>query len=326
MWKQRFDFPLFYFYHIPSESHPFEGQAFISAKKLAEVLKRYDYHHTDQPITLEDSNFKTSQARFFWPEGNEKYNPEENIVFKQTNQNGKPIGNLAVNTGSPFLFLSNSFFWYPQRSLGASVPGYTAFFLQHIPDWFYQDGTGNAMIRTLITNREALSNRKVVIMVGYPGSWNGTGFLKLPKYLQDNAKSISLEKTINLLDDELLSQGKECYVFTKEENGSISFVRDNSIQPTSDASGQFYAGISIPSLRDKSTCMIRLNFESSSYLTIDALSEDESLIDTYTLAPGSNICADLFVPISNSSLNISLRFTSRYTSKYIIKNIELWYY
>ena len=72
--------------------------------------------------------------------------------------------------------------------------------------------------------------------------------------------------------------------------------------------------------------MIRLNFESSSYLTIDALSEDNSLIDTFTLAPGANICADLFVPISNQTTNVTLRFTSRYTSKYILKNIELWYY
>ena len=33
MWNHRFDFPLFYFYHVPSEIHPFEGQAFISAQE-----------------------------------------------------------------------------------------------------------------------------------------------------------------------------------------------------------------------------------------------------------------------------------------------------
>lgn len=326
MWKHRFDFPLFYFYHVPSDPHPLEGQAFISAKTLSEVLKRYDYSKTDQPITLEDSNFKTTQARFLWPEGNEKFNPHDTIVFKQTNQNGKPIGDLTVNTGSPFLFLSNSFFWYPQRALGASVPGYTAFFLQHIPDWFYQDGSGNEMLRTLISNRDVLSNRKVVIMVGHPRFWNGYGFPKLPKYLLDNATKITLEKTLDLLDDDLLAQGKECYLFTKDDNGYVQFVRDNSIQTTPNASGSFHATISIPPVEGKNTCMIRLNFESNNHLTIDALSENNSLIDTYTLGPGSNENVDLFVPASNETTTVSLRFTSRYTQKYVLRKIELWYY
>ena len=220
MWKHRFDFPLFYFFHIPTEGHPFEGTSLISAKVISEVLKRYDYSQIDQPITLEDSEYKTKNKLYFWPEGNKKFDPEDNIVFKQTNQNGKTIGNLGVNMGSPFLFLSNSFFKYPWRSLGASVPGYSAFYLQHIPDWFFQNGIGNAMIRTLLTNRNALSNRKVVIMVGHPSFW-GSGFPALPKYLQDMATNITLEQTLDVIDDKLVVSEMEGCSFTKDENGDI---------------------------------------------------------------------------------------------------------
>ena len=112
-----------------------------SVQVLSDVLKRYEYAKADQAITLEnsDSDFKSSESRFFWLGGNPKYDPKKLISFKETIQNGKTIGNLAVNTGSPFIFLSNSFFFYPWRNLGASVPGYSAYFLQHIPDWFYQE-------------------------------------------------------------------------------------------------------------------------------------------------------------------------------------------
>ena len=327
MWEHRFDFPLFYFYNEPSESHPFEGQAFVSAMVLSDVLRRYSFIKSEQPIELEDYVNRSTKKHYFWPEGNNEFNPEENIRFKHVIRDQKSIGQLAVNTGSPFLFLSNSFFWYPWRDAGASVPAYTAFFIQHVPDWFYQSGGGNAMIRTIL-GKDALSKRKAVIMVGHPSFWKGSDFPKFPKYLQDNAKSVALEKTLNLIDDELLSEGKECYVFTKDEDGTITFItRGNSVQSTSNAVGKFNAKVSIPPLNDKNTCMIRLIFKSCSDLIIDALSEDNSLIDTFTLAPSThNITADLFIPISNKPTNVTLRFTSRSTSKYILQDIELWYY
>ena len=318
MWKHRFDFPLFYFFHIPAEGHPFEGTSLIAAKVVSEVLKRYDYSQTDQPITLEDSDYKTNDELYFWPEGNKKFNPEDNIVFKQTNQNRKTIGELAVNTGSPFLFLSNSYFMYPRRSLGASVPGYSAFYLQHIPDWFFQNGIGNPMIRTLITNRDALSNRKAVIMVGHPSFWRG-GFPVLPKYLQDMATNISLEKTLDVIDDKLVVSESEGCSFTRDEDGDVhvKLEKDQS----------FTMEISIPPVDGKNTCMIRLNFEKSSHLAITALSDKKTLIDMFTTASGQNTCADLFIPVSNVATTVFIRCSPRLAvTLFTLKKIELWYY
>lgn len=322
MWKHRFDFPLFYFYHIPTESHPLEGTSFIIAKVLSEVLKRYDYSKTDQPITLEDSDYKNTKAAsmksYFWPDGNKKFNPEENIVFKQTNQNGKTIGDLVVNTGSPFLFLSNSSFMFPMRSLGASVPGYSAFFLQHIPDWFYQNGIGCAMIRALISRRDYLSNRKAVIMVGNTTIWRGD-FPQLPKYIQDDVDRITLEKTLDLVDDKLVVSAMEGCLFSKDDSGvHIMQEKDQS----------FTMELSIPPFNEKSTCMIRLNFERSTHLVIDAFSEDDSLIDSFTTAIGNNTCADLFIPISNKKTTLFIRCSPKSESltHSVLKRIELWYY
>ena len=81
-WEHRFDFPLFYFYNEPSESHPFEGQAFISAMVLSDVLRRYSFTKSEKPIELEDYVLKTTQTRYFWPEGNAKYDPKENICLR----------------------------------------------------------------------------------------------------------------------------------------------------------------------------------------------------------------------------------------------------
>ena len=324
MWKHRLDFPLFYFYHIPSETHPFEGQAYTSAKVLSEVLKRYDYSQTDQPITLEDSDFKTSQARFLWPEGNEKFNSKENIVFKQTNQNKKTIGNLVVNTGSPFLFLSNSYFWYPQRSLGASVPGYTAFFLQHIPDWFYQDGNHNSMIRNLIADTTALSSRKAVIMVGHPNDWNGS-FPPFPKYIIDNAEIITQEKTMDFLSPAIKILDDESFLFTKDEEGITHFTQNPEKEK---ANKSFRIEFSIPGFDGKKTCMLRINFGTNSYLAINITnSETKDLIDQTTLSPDTNQHADFYIPVSNESRYIFIEFKPNYPNqKFSVKNIELWYY
>ena len=324
MWEHRFDFPLFYFYHIPAEGHPFEGQAYISAKAISEVLKRYEYSKTEQPITLEDSDFKTNDARFLWPEGNEKFNPKENIIFKQTNQNKKTIGNLAVNTGSPFLFLSNSYFWYPQRSLGASVPGYTAFFLQHIPDWFYQDGIGNPMIRNLVSDPQALSNRKVVIMVGHPSHWSNS-FPSFPKYITDKAKCISLENSLDFQSSDITNLDNGSFMFEKDEDNVTSFTQNTEMDKPN---RYFDIQMSIPSVIDKETCMLRINFRTNSYITTIVSDKDtKDIIDQTTLSFGENLHSDFYIPVADGTRQISIRFAPSYPDKqFSIKNIELWYY
>ena len=330
MWKHRFDFPLFYFYHISREAHPFEGASFIAAKVLSEVLKRYDFEKTAR-ISLEPMVLKTNDPRFFLPAGNKKFNPAENLVFSQVVRNGKTIGPLEPNTGSPFLFLSNSMFAYPWRRFGASIPGYTAYFTQHIPDWFYQDGIGNQMIRNLVAAPELLNRRKAVIMVGFSGGWRGD-FPPIPKYLEDEATEMTLEKTLDLLSGEIDKTGIKNFTFFRTPSSAVCFTQNKSATTSADENGQngkrFQVRMIIPPRDGKKTCMLRINFERSSYLTITALNEQlDSVIDTVTIPGGKTPRADLYIPVSNAPRPIYLRFTPYYPkNEFWVKNIQLWYY
>ncbi|MBO4491513.1 MAG: hypothetical protein J5944_09165 [Lentisphaeria bacterium] len=325
MWKERFDFPLFYFYNTPEELHPFEGQSFVSAKVLSTVLSRYQYQKSPQEITLADSLFQTDQPRYFWPPGNEKFDPAKNIVFKQVVRDNKTIGNLASNSGSPFLFLSNSYFRFPQRSLGASVPGYTAYFIQAIPDWYYQDGTHNPMIRNLIAKPQLLNFRRAVIMVGHPDDWKEFPFI--PKYIQDKAKRITLEKTISAFSDEVTINNYNSFLYSIDKDEAVLFT-SNGI-PVSQRVNQFEMKFSIPYLEGRKTCMVRVNFDRTSSITL-IISRNDSIIDTCSLAPGRSQSADLFVPLLNQASDFSdvkiLFQQKHYANEYAIKNIELWYY
>ena len=42
-----------------------------------------------------------------------------------------------------------------------------------------------------------------------------------------------------------LASGKELYIFTKMENGTVQFVRNSDVQPNQNSSGHFKANISI---------------------------------------------------------------------------------
>ncbi len=326
MWKHRFDFPLFYFYTLEAEQHPFEGQAVITAQMLSGVLKRYRYSRTDQPITLEDADFKADDddSRFFWPKGNKKFDPAKTIGFKQTNQNGRPIGNLAVNTGSPFLFLSNSFFWYPQRELGASVPGYTAFFLQHVPDWLYQDGINNQMIRNLVCSPEILQKRKAVIMVKMPAMCR-EGFPDLPRYLSEHVEVITMEKSLGFLDSGIKIHDNGSFTFKKEKDGLVHFTR-NMLKFR--AENQFGIELAIPPCEGKTTCMLRMNFKKNSSISLNVLdAADGSVIDSTRLPSGKNARFDFFIPVTESERTIRIQFIpSNPKRDFFVRNLELWYF
>ena len=73
--------------------------------------------------------------------------------------------------------------------------------------------------------------------------------------------------------------------------------------------------------------MIRLNFEKGSHLAINALSDNNKLIDKFTTASGQNTCADLFIPVSNAATTVFIRFsTFTAVTLFTLKQIELWYY
>lgn len=324
MWKHRFDYPLFYFFHPDSEFHPFEGQAFVSAQCLSEVLRRYNFLTSEVPIEIEDYSFITKEPRYFWPEGNNKFPPNKNVVFKQVIRNKETIGNLCVNSGSPFLFLSNSFFWCPRGSQGASVPGYTAYFLQHIPDWFYQDGTANPLIRMLVNAPEALQKRHAVIMVGHPSAWNGS-FPVFPKYLLDKPETISLEKTLDFNSSDITNLDNGSFLF-KQEDG-ITTISPNT--QNKEAKTSFEIEFIIPQHENKDTCMLRINFAKTEFLTIRIYDSDrKKIIDSTVMSlPNSITPIDLspsfFIPATTSQ-KIVIQFSGK--STYQIKNIELWYY
>ena len=324
MWKERFDFPLFYFYHVPTERHPCEGASFAMARAVSEVLERYPYQKAESEIYLTNAVFETTQPRFFWPDGNEKYDPRENMAFRQVFQGDAPIGELSPSTGSPFVFLSNSLFWYPQRVLGASVPGYTACFLQALPDWFYQDGTANPMIRNLVVRPELLDGRRAVVMAGASYSWNG--FPPLPKYIRDHARRISLEKTMDAASDEITVRESGPFVHSAKANGSLSFEPAAGAETREE--DRFELAFVIPHVEGKHACMVRVNFEQSPHATL-TLAEDSSgtAIDTCSLPPGKEQSADLFVPLQGEDIGAKLVFLLRYPKQgCCLENIELWYY
>lgn len=324
MWEHRFDYPLFYFYNTPTEFHPFEGQAFSTAVVLSKIVNRYSVPASKIKIELEDYVFQTSQPRYFYPEGNPKFDPKKNLSFYRVVQNGRTIGPLVTNSGSPILFLSNSYFWYPQRNEGASVPAYTAFLIQHIPDWFYQDGIGNEMLRNLLSDSSALSNRKVIIMVVHPNDWYDS-FPPFPKYLVDKPRSISLEKTLEFYSPDVKIIDNGSFLFTQNEDGSTSFTQNTEKE---DAGKTFHIEIQVPGKLDKNMCMLRINFGTNSYITMNVRDKQiDERIDSTTLAPGTNLHTDFFIPISSDPREISIEFSLAFPErKYSFNNIEFWYY
>ncbi len=331
MWEHRFDFPLFYFYNEPKELHPFEGQAFITAKVLSEALKRYDYLKTEHPLSLAKTARITQEQRFFWPEGNDKFNPQDNLSFVQVVQDEKPIGMLTLNTGSPFIFISNSFFYYPWRPLSASVPAYTAYFIQAIPDWFYQNALGNPVLKNLVMARELLHHRYAVIMVERSTDWTGT-FLDFPQYLYDKPERMSLEKTTSLLSSDVVIDKNESYIVEKDESTGMVIVThqvDNQEKLQDIASiGAFSFQIKIPALEYKQMCLLRINHKTNTGISFVLLDKETmEVIARNTIANNTNVHSDFYIPINNESRTalIQIRMDNP-DSEYFVENIELWYY
>lgn len=326
MWEHRFDYPMFYFYNLPTESHPLEGELMVAANVLSEVLKRYSLPKEENTISLRETTHKSSDPRYFYPSGNLLFNTEENIVYKQAIQNDISIKTLQLNSSHPVIFLSNSYLGgSPFRETGASVPAYSSYFLQTKPDWLYQDGIGNPMIRNLISSPELLANRRAVVMVGAFNMWNGA-FPPFPKYIADNAKSLSLEKTLNFMKD-ITNLDNGSFIFTQTENGSTEFTQNAEMER---ANKNFKIELNVPhGPTGKETCMLRINFSGyNTYITLNVQDSDsQTILDTTTLAPGINLHTDVFIPISVDSRTISIQFRPKYPyHKFYIKNIELWYY
>ena len=327
MWKHRFDYPLFYFYNLPSETHPLEGELMVAAKVLSDVLERYDLPKEDSLISLQETSYSSSDAQFFYPEGNPKFSSEDNISFHYPIQNNESIKTLQLNSSHPVIFLSNSHFGgYPFRDFGASIPGYSAFFLQTKPDWLYQSGIGNAMIRNLISSPYLLGKRRVVVMVASFTMWNRS-FPPFPKYLSDHTRSIFLEKTIDFLSSDIKMFDNDSFLFSKDINGLTCFTQNPA---KNNPNNDFRIELEIPcGPEGEQTCMLRINYGYNSQITMEVQDSESqgNNLDTMALASGSNLHADIYIPVSKDSRRISILFKPGYpTRKYLLKNIELWYY
>ena len=325
MWNHRFDYPLFYYYY-PGEGHPCEGTSLIAAKVLSSVLERYSFTKDESPISLCETCFETTNQIYYWPKGNEHFDPESNITFMQSVQNGKNIGGLLANTGHPLLFLSNSFFWHPQRSLGASVPAYTAYYLQTIPDWFYRSGSGNGLLRTLALNTDLLAFRKVVVMVGPPPLW-AQKQPRLPPYLmEDNSTVLSLEKTINDFEREIIIHPNNLFTFSVNREKELEIMpvsKEKSNLPTT-----YSFELTVSPVSAKKECMIKFNYIKNSYVTVSVTDKNTKEI----IEPGYALAAEtrsgaFFVPIDSTSKTLIIEMTPAYSNtEFVLKNIELWYY
>ena len=323
MWKARFDYPLFYFYHFPDERHPLEGMSFVLAKEIADVLERYPYPKSATEIVLKDVLYETDDPLFFWPGGNGKFDSSKNLVFKQAVRDGEPVDQFVIFSGSPFLFLSNSYFWFPQRPLGASVPGYAAYFLQAVPDWRYRGGIGNLMVSYLM-EPHLLDFRRAVVMGGAFDAWRDLP--AIPKYIQDGARRIVLEKTVDASSDEITIHCHDSFSHSVAEDGALWFEAAGN--PQAQSADHFDLGFAIPDMDGKSTVMIRANIVTPDICTVDlADAGSGEVVDTVRVLPDGRPKVDFFLPLPIPGRDVELRFIPRHPEKGMyVKNVEFWYY
>jgi alginate O-acetyltransferase complex protein AlgI len=194
MWKHRFDLPLFYYYMTQEEYHAFEGTFLFASECLSNILKRYTYKKTDQEFQLVRTKCIGTDSMWFYPPGNPNFPSSSNIEYYRVKAGESVLKDLKKNTGSPFLFLSNSGFGkFLVNDL--AVPIYCAYYLQMIPDWFYQEGVGPTLLYNLVSSPEQLSHRKAVIMIG--SSWGNMWgrFFEMPHFIDTEVKNNRSERT-----------------------------------------------------------------------------------------------------------------------------------
>ena len=318
MWEHRFDLPLFYYFNDSNERHPFEGTYYYSSIAIADVLKRYDYKREDEGISLLRVSRNVNQPRFFYPEGNADYPSSEHVQFNQVLFHEKPLVDLSQNTGSPFLFLGNCFFGrYIIKDL--ALPLYVAYQLQAIPDFIYKEGVTTGLVRHLFSSQGLLTNRKAVILIGMPDTWNACS--SFPRYLLSEDVKISLEETIQL-DSEKIKIREDGCSFGKRKEGGFW------VEPEECKTVSFM--LDIPHLQEKTTCMLRFKWLTTgiNLPTINIYNAKDNSIIEYGAQPekGQNTFCDFFIPLTESeetTIKIQLRVGSR---KHVLDNIELWYY
>ena len=318
MWEHRFDLPLFYYYNSSSEKHPFEGTHFYCSEVLAEVLSRYQYETSEGVFALNRVSHNGKESKFFYPPGNPKFSPQDHIQYYQVKYQDEPLTNLQRITGSPFLFASNSFFGY-YLAKDLALPYYVAYRLKTLPDWYYQDGN-TKILRNIVSKPELLASRKAILFVGKPGMWGTIPTPSLPQYVSDGPKTICFEKDIEMNPDSIrivdkeqdhVTIKKQHLEFRNKGKKSVSFL------------------INIPSIPNKTTCMLRFDFLKNTSCEVSVSDPDnDDMIDFDFFAGGDNVKYDLFVPMKEKEQTVKIKIDPWYdtSSTTVLKNIEIWSY
>ena len=186
---KRSEYPLLYFYHIPQEGHPL-AVSYIVAEEIAKVLARYNIpkDETFSPV-WKNVAYSNTRPRSFYPEGNDKFPHTEQIIFKGVFEEKNRMHTERAS-GSPFIFLSDSYGAFPDLTKGGSIPQALSAELGVRCDWLYRNGYSATALSELVKRHtDLLNNRKAVIMLMSPGTWRGIVPFKKPI-----AQRLTLEK------------------------------------------------------------------------------------------------------------------------------------
>ena len=147
----------------------------------------------------------------------------------------------------------------------------------------------------------------------------------MTKYILDQAKRITLEKTLAPTSDEIAIGNPDAFVVSVDD-GRLSFVFP--VKPPGQRSKRFEMAFEIPAMEGKTNCMIRVNFAEAHNVGLDLTgAEDGESFDSCFLPSGENQSADLFVPVSKTGTAVKVVFRAFQPEKTCtVNNVELWYY
>lgn len=169
-----------------------------------------------------------------------------------------------------------------------------------------------------------LDFRRAVVLVGGFDAWNGIP--SIPKYIQDGARRIALEKTMRASSEEITIHGHDSFSQDVSEDGAVRFKSDDN--PPEQRVDHFDMDFTIPGIEGKHTVMIRANIAISDECTVDLVDSGSGrVLETVRVIPERVVEADFFLDLPEPETDVSLRFIPRSPQKGMyVKNIELWYY
>lgn len=167
----RLRFPLMYWYQAFEEDHPAEGMARVIAEEISKRVNRYEAVRSQPRKVFSIKKVPTQGGwlNFSWPNGNPKFNFEENVqISAVVDDQGKPVP-LKQGTDSPILILGSSYISVPSMEQGSSIPHYFAYITGIVPDLVHRMEADFMMPRSIAhEGDDFLKNRSVCIFPFVP--------------------------------------------------------------------------------------------------------------------------------------------------------------